>query len=126
MQKTYGVEYEDRKKWRTVMGLAYVGKKAVPPVPPVPLLSLQNTIKKKGVETMVQDGTHGTPQKNRVECYSDVTDLVTFCADWEYVYQQSINSTNCIGVAMEFAKKRKIENVDSVVNAVRKLRGIEC
>lgn len=79
------------------------------------------------------DETEATANENNLHglensphaLYTGVTDLSKFCKDWEYVYQQSINSSNCVKVAMEFAQKRKVADVQSVVNAVKKLKGVD-
>lgn len=52
-------------------------------------------------------------------------DLSQFCKDWEYVYNQPINHTNCTNVAMEFAKKRKQENIEGIIYTICKMKGIE-
>lgn len=70
---------------------------------------------------------HGFENSTRASTrafYPFTTDLKLFCKDWEYVFQQSINSKNCIDVAMEFARKRKIADVQSVVNTIKNMRGI--
>lgn len=74
--------------------------------------------------TDAENNLHGLESSTHA-LYTGVTDLSSFCKDWEYVYQQSINSSNCVKVAMEFAQKRKVVDVQSVVNAVKKLKGVE-
>ncbi len=71
----------------------------------------------------IENGLHGLENGTRAE-YNGVTDLSIFCKDWEYVFNQPIDSKNCVGVAMEFAKKRKVDDVGSVLNTIKKMKGI--
>lgn len=56
--------------------------------------------------------------------YENIKDLSLFCQDWEYVFNKSINSKNCVEVAMEYAKKRNVENVEEIINTIRHMKGI--
>lgn len=80
-----------------------------------------------GVETEpvnTENELHGFKKSTRAE-YQFSTDLSMFCKDWEFVYNQSINRTNCEAVATEYAQKRKIDDIDGILYTICKAKGIE-
>lgn len=54
----------------------------------------------------------------------DVTNLVKYCNQWEQVHKKVINSSNYVEVASDFNRAFKVNNVEEVKEAIRKIRGI--
>lgn len=51
---------------------------------------------------------------------SIVYNVEKWCIDWENIMQTSINSSNVVKVAMEYAKKHNCNNVDELVEIVKR------
>lgn len=54
----------------------------------------------------------------------DRSELIKYCNQWEKVHKKSINSGNYVEVASDFNRAFKVNNVEEVKEAIRKIRGI--
>jgi len=133
MKKQFGYTEDDGKRsnWRTVYGIGFntnaqtcTTMQSVADVVHVDN-SLVKTPYRENLSETTTTTTTCTTQQNSMDVLStDFADLEKFCNDWEYLNRRSIARQDSVSVAMEFAGKWKINDVEMVLNTVRKMKGI--
>lgn len=150
MKQKLGYTEDDGKRsnWRTIQGISWSGDKHIEEIKPeneqtpevgvqddtsmhvvarvadVVDISVSSSYRENLSRISATSATSATHKKSMDVLSVDFKDLERFCNDWETLNRSSITKASSVGIAIEFAQKWKVADVDMVLATIRKMKGI--